>query len=82
MEDYVREYVNKHPHIKAQCPHCREDTMDYIILTEPIEGATRDVTHAYVCSQCPNVMIEYSFAEDVIRLKNYLNREENKLEWS
>ena len=71
----MKEYVKKHPDVKVECPHCEEDTMEYISLIEPIEGASRGVTHVYVCSQCPNVMLEYSLPEDTQRLHNYLNRE-------
>jgi len=63
--------INYHNEKFIECPHCKEKTMKAIKLDDK-RGTPP--TYMWVCIQCPNVLFEYSYPEDVERVEEYLNR--------
>lgn len=49
------------------CPHCKDVEMEYVELQHE--------THVYVCEECPNVMFEHVFPQQVEVLARFLKND-------
>lgn len=52
-----------------KCPLCEELAMEYKHI-----GEEPKVTHAWVCIECPGVLVEWYQKDDTERLAEYLQR--------
>ena len=50
-----------------KCNMCEEGNMKY---------KTHNTTHIWVCSECPNVQVEYVEPKDADNIKKYLDRDD------
>ena len=69
MEDESPTQIEDKLHVETKandltCMHCK---------TTDIEQVIHRGTYIYICNQCPNVTVEYSYQENIDALNEYLN---------
>ena len=61
--------VSKNQKSKLKCPLCDTKSMEY----HKLGNKNDEVTHIWICSECPGILFEYNLQYNLDALSRYLN---------